>query len=280
MEWYKVMQSIGDKHAVKIRRSYLDRVRKTDSATAWTEVENSISQGAVAVYYSIQWSKWQPAKQVAPAYIEMYNRSISYLQKYVVSKEAVSLIIDDNSFTMPNPAAENWLLDFAGTEITALSQQDLKMVRAVLAEGQAKKWTYKETAKVLRQVIGLNEPQYRAWQKYTDNLQVPASRRAELSERYYNKLLKYRAETIGLTESHKATGKAWTNAVDKYVQDGTLSKDKYEYYWLTAPDERMCDICGGMSGETTDLTSRSFPGGEFPPIHPRCRCTAIVKRKN
>ena len=92
MEWYKVMQSIGDKHAVKIRRSYLDRVRDTKSATDWTAVENTISQGAIAVYYSIQWSKWQPAKQVFPAYNEMYKRGVLYLQKYAVKKEAVSFV--------------------------------------------------------------------------------------------------------------------------------------------------------------------------------------------
>lgn len=279
MEWYKVMQSIGDKHAVKIRRSYLDRVRDTKSATDWSEVENSISQGAIAVYYSIQWAKWQPAKQVFPAYNEMYKRGNLYLQKYAVKKEAVSFVVDENSFTMPNPEAETWLLEYAGTEITMLSSQDLKMVRAVLAEGQAQKWTYKQTAKVLARVVGLNEPQYKAWQKYTDNLKVSDSRREQLSQRYYDRLLKYRAETIGLTESHTATNRAWRDSVDRYVREGVLNDAEFQYYWLTAADERMCDICGGMSGETTPLTSRSFSTGEFPPIHPRCRCTAIVERK-
>ncbi len=46
-----------------------------------------------------------------------------------------------------------------------------------------------------------------------------------------------------------------------------------EYYqFIAALDHRTCPRCGGIDGKIFEVTE-SMPGENFPPMHPRCRCT-------
>jgi SPP1 gp7 family putative phage head morphogenesis protein len=212
----------------------------------------------------------------------MYNRSTRFLQKFVVKKEDLVLEFDPESFTMPNPQAEAWLMTYSGKEIRDISQQNLDNIRQILYRGQRDKQTNAVTAKQLRSAIGLNSKQEIAFNNYRNNLSRSGKTDAQiktLSDKYYNKLLRYRAETIALTESHTATNKAWSDSVKEFVKDDLLDPNVYALYWLTAPDERRCPSCGAMAGTEADLTTQSFKGQNPPPLHPRCRCTTIVKRK-
>lgn len=282
MEWYKVQVSIGDKHAARIKRAFLNRTLQTRDATAWSEVEKAIPAGAMVVYNTIQWGKWLPGEQVKPAYGEMYERSRLYLQKYAVEKAEQKFVFDPETFRMPNPEAERWLLQWSATEITNLARQDRDVVREVLSNGMKDKKTVKQIAKELKQVIGLNERQYVAWNNYRANLiknGMSPARVETLSEKYYNKLAKYRAETVGLTESHTATNEAWSDQVRTMTREGTLDARRYEMSWLVTPDDRLCEVCQAMVGSTSSLEAQNFNGVGIPPRHPRCRCVTIIKRK-
>ena len=280
--WNIVQQSIGDKHAVKIKRAFLDRIKLTDIRTNWTLVESVISQGYNAVYNSINWAKWLPGEQVKPAYNEMYNRSQIYLQKYAVKKEALSSTISPESFTMPNPAAEAWVLSWSANEIREITDQDMEMVRSIIANGMHQKLTYKKIAENLRQVIGLTGRQSQAVVNYRKALE-DSGKKSELIdilvERYSNRMRKYRAETIALTESHTAVEEAWSDSVTAAVRQGVISPTEYELYWLVASDERLCPQCMALAGATSPPDVQLFKGHGIPPLHPRCRCVTILQRK-
>jgi len=47
--------------------------------------------------------------------------------------------------------------------------------------------------------------------------------------------------------------------------------------WLTAADERVCPICGGLDGETVNLHARFSNGLMYPPAHPQCRCAVAYE---
>ena len=282
VSWNIVQQSIGDKNAVKIKRAFLDRAKLTDIRTNWPLVENAIPQGSNAVYNSINWAKWLPGEQVKPAYNEMYNRSKVYLQKYAVKKEDVGIQIAPDSFTMANPAAEAWLLEWSASEIREISYQDMETIRAILANGQKLQQTYKQTAKMIRSVIGLNSRQATAVMNYRKTLEDSGKSTEKvdtMAKRYTEKLLRYRSETIALTESHTATNQAWSDSVKEAVRKGDISVTEYEMYWLVAGDERLCDACMALSGATSSLDIQDFNGMGKPPLHPRCRCTTVVQRK-
>lgn len=75
-----------------------------------------------------------------------------------------------------------------------------------------------------------------------------------------------RAEMIAITETTHA------------VQAGELAaaaawRANYKAkvaYWVTANDDRVCNICGPLDGQHQDVWIAVQPMG--PPAHPRCRC--------
>lgn len=283
MEWFKVQRNIGDKWAVKIARAYRNGIYETDAKTDWDAVEKAIPSGALAVYNKIQWNTWNPVSNINSAYSEMYNRSQVYLQKYAVKKEDISIEIGPEYFTMPNPAAEAWLFTYAGTEITNISQQNLDNIRQILGRGQQEKQTYEQTAKQLRDALGLNSKQEIALNNYVNKLREAGKTEAQiqsLKDKYYNTMLRYRAETIALTESHSATNKAWSDAIRQAVRDDILDPNVYGLYWMAVPEKgRTCDPCMAMNGVEGDLEMQSFNGHRPPPTHPRCRCCTVIRRK-
>jgi hypothetical protein len=278
---YKDVQRVGDKHSGAIRRAFIGRIVGTVAKTNWQTVEEMIPRGEWAVYNSIQWEKWLPAKQIISSYIEMYNLGLKICQKESVKKADFGVVVDEESFRMPNPEAEQWLLSFAAEEVRSITKTDRLLIREILASGQKSGETIRATAKRLKDTIGLTPNQAKAYNNYVSNLKASGRKESQidkLGDKYYNKLLKNRAETIAITESHNATSRAWSDSVKESVKDGTLTDAEYHYVWFTAPDERRCEICGGLHNYTTSLTNPQWPFGE-PSIHPRCRCVTIIRRK-
>ena len=76
------------------------------------------------------------------------------------------------------------------------------------------------------------------------------------------RLTRNRCKMIARTEIIRSYNQA---AINKYKQSGIRM-----YQWVTAFDERTCDLCAGLDGKT-------FPvdGGERPPLHINCRCTVV-----
>ncbi len=53
---------------------------------------------------------------------------------------------------------------------------------------------------------------------------------------------------------------------------GTVSKLR----WTTAEDEIVCDECGPLDGEETEIGKPFSDGSLHPPAHINCRCVAVV----
>jgi len=54
--------------------------------------------------------------------------------------------------------------------------------------------------------------------------------------------------------------------MDSYKRDGIR-----KYRWVATFDERTCPACGAMDGREFELGK-----GQYPPIHPNCRCTTVA----
>ena len=80
-----------------------------------------------------------------------------------------------------------------------------------------------------------------------------------------------RAKTIARTEVMRATNFA---SVEAYKQSKFVTAKE----WLTALDERTCEICLPLDGVSVPL-NKSFDTSvgalDAPPAHPNCRCTTI-----
>lgn len=259
---------LADQIAKKLQSKFVARVKSSGTATDWSVVENNISISAAAVYGAIVFKPWQPEALLREAYSKSYARA------------GVTKSLDETSFTMPNPAAEAWLLKYSSQEVTMVTESERKCVQAILAQGLNSKQTNKRIAQDLKQTLGLNEPQAKAWLKYCDNLRaqgMPKHKVDKLGDAYRNRLLRRRAETVALTESHTATNRAFSDSVKEQYRTGLLD-DSFELVWMAAR-VRLCDKCGTMDGKTAPIGTMDFGGHGIPPLHPRCRCVVVVRKK-
>jgi SPP1 gp7 family putative phage head morphogenesis protein len=76
------------------------------------------------------------------------------------------------------------------------------------------------------------------------------------------------ARMVTLTELSRATTAA---AHDRYSDAGVAATE-----WVTAPDDRVCRICGENRDAGPVPLGEPFPSGDVgPPAHPHCRCAPI-----
>jgi len=72
-----------------------------------------------------------------------------------------------------------------------------------------------------------------------------------------------RADVIATTETTRAFASANRIA---WRDSGVITRMR----WQTSFDEKVCNICSPLNGQTTDING-DF-GGYFPPAHVSCRC--------
>lgn len=99
---------------------------------------------------------------------------------------------------------------------------------------------------------------------------IPAASRALI-----NQAVSVRAERIGVNEAYKSSqvgrNMVWlTMAAQGDIPEGTRKK------WVTAEDERVCDVCGPLDQRVIPLhwKFKANTGERFyaPGVHPNCRC--------
>jgi len=92
--------------------------------------------------------------------------------------------------------------------------------------------------------------------------QVAADLRAVLRAK------EWRINTIARTEVMRAANYGRYSA---WKRSGVVKGKE----WVTAWDDRTCDICMGLDGERRKLDDVFSIGVMMPPAHPNCRCTAV-----
>lgn len=165
---------------------------------------------------------------------------------------------------------------YSGKLITHIGEGTRDALREVLANAQATGQSPYSVARQIRnnRLIDQTPAQCNAYFNYGRSLDaqgVPVDRRQKLLARYADKQLKYRAETIALTESNIAA-QAGKNAGYKQAQQLGILDTQVPRRWIVGPDEKVCAKCMQNDGAHAKI-GYSFPSGnEMPPAHPRCRC--------
>jgi hypothetical protein len=84
-----------------------------------------------------------------------------------------------------------------------------------------------------------------------------------------------RADRLGMNESYKAV-QVGKNMTWMAMQAGGDLPEGTKKKWITANDERVCEVCGPLDGKTIPLHWRfkAINGEKFyaPGVHPKCRC--------
>jgi SPP1 gp7 family putative phage head morphogenesis protein len=97
-----------------------------------------------------------------------------------------------------------------------------------------------------------------------------------MTARYQARYLQYRAQTIARTESIRASVKGQRALWQSAVKQGLLSRE-VKRKWIASGDDKTCDICTSLDGETAGLDDEFDDGIMEPPDpHSDCRCTVSL----
>ncbi len=164
-----------------------------------------------------------------------------------------------------------------------------KVIRRVIKDAFAKGVRAETLINQIRDNVGLTLRDYRATVNRRKLLRTAGVSEADVEARvgrYRDKLIRGRAKTIARTETIAAQAQGRNASWNQAKDSGDLPPN-VERVWVSAPEspnpDRPCEICLDLDGKTATLTgnySSAYEGAVFaPPVHPNCRCTEIMRRK-
>lgn len=187
------------------------------------------------------------------------------------------------SFDKTNPNSLYFAQQRAASLITAIDEMTRQSIREIITEAFNDKVDYRTTAKRIKNTIGLHPRWAKAVTKYEKNQYrrlvssgmkeaEAISRASDMAEAYSDSLRSKRATMISRTEIQIAQNEGRYESWKQASKEGFVDPDSMKM-WITAEDERTCDICRDLDGETVGWLETFSNGLEKPIAHPHCRCT-------
>lgn len=186
------------------------------------------------------------------------------------------------SFDATRPEAAEWAAREAGELVTEIGQGQRLLIRDLISRGQTQGITVDQTARTIRQTVGLTTQQagwvdnfyYRAvndaMRSGLSLTQAEARARTQTA-RYHDRIHRYRAMTIARTEVARAASMGRQIAWNQGIAQGFISPQAQKE-WIAEVD--ACEICAPRNG-TRHPVGQPWPDGE-PPAHPNCRCDLLL----
>jgi hypothetical protein len=182
-------------------------------------------------------------------------------------------------FDAPNKNASNFAVQQGAGLVTEVITSQRETIRNLVAAAQiGEGLPPKAMARQLKNTVGLTTQQA-GWVRNFEERAISQSMAAgktfdqalegsqKATQRYHDKIHRYRTETIARTETLKASNAGRNEAWKQGVDGGYISPNAVKE-WQAEGD--ACQICAPLNGEQVPL-SESFPEGD-PPRHPNCRC--------
>jgi len=195
-----------------------------------------------------------------------------------VARTTVESVGVDMVFDMISPTAIDYANKMAARSITNVSTAAQQSIREVLRQVLQQDMTIAQMRRFVNSRVGLLPSHIGAVQRYYRTLidgGTPFRRAQVLADEYASRLRTYRADMITRTEI--AAAQSWGQwATWQQMRDEKLIPLDAFRIWMTAQDERVCDVCGPMNRQVTSLDGQwDTPNGPVTlptDIHPNCRC--------
>lgn len=213
-----------------------------------------------------------------------------------------------------NPRLRRFIDSQIGNMIVNVSQESKKAVQSAISQAFQQAMTPKQTAKIIRQSVGITEKQNlrimrtrqremalrESLKQQLEGIADPKSFRAtsiraklstltdEMIDKRVEKRIasaqKNRSIAIARTELNTALNEGqeivWSEAADR----GLFDRDKTYKVWVTVPDQDRTDICAELDGKRvlvdeefySEVLGRSFAR---PPAHINCRSSIVLEQE-
>lgn len=196
------------------------------------------------------------------------------------------------AFDVANPAAVFFAENHAAELVTAITNESRLAVQQIITRAFTDGIAPRQAARLIRDVVGLTEPQSIAVLNLRTRILDSPGRRvfagkvpirvprdgmsrdvlSNVVTKYAERLRNQRALTIAQTETMRASNEGQRQMWNQAVENGRL-KPNVKRVWIVTPDDKLCPICAPLEGQLAGL-HETFSGGFMtPPAHPRCRCT-------
>jgi hypothetical protein len=186
------------------------------------------------------------------------------------------------SFDRSRPESAAWARLRAAALVREITDEQRQTIRDVVAFGQESGLSPDDTARQMRQTVGLTQAQG-GWVNNFRDRQITANINAGMgvsdamraaqgpTARYQSQIHGYRSRTIARTEIMSANSQGRQQAWGQGIQQGFISPNAMKE-WIA--EANACDICAPRNG-TRQPVNKPWPGGE-PPAHPNCRCDLLL----
>lgn len=192
----------------------------------------------------------------------------------------------DIRFDATEPNALKWAENRAGELITAIDAQNRLTIRRIVADALRQGRDTRTIARQIRNVIGLHPRWANAVVKFEDNEfrklmrqgmteEKARAKAIERTIRYRDRLVRKRAQMIARTENAIAQNQGRVESWRQADAAGLVDPSSYKM-WITAGDERTCNICAPMDGQVVPWKATFSNGLEKPIVHPNCRCKVVL----
>jgi SPP1 gp7 family putative phage head morphogenesis protein len=190
------------------------------------------------------------------------------------------------SFNKTNPNSVAYASRRAGQLIQSIDDLTRQSIRKIIIDSFNEGIDVRRTAVRIKNIIGLHPKWADAVTKFEKNeldrlikAGVKEAKALERSQKaataYADRLRGARAKTIARTEIQIAQNEGRMEGYRQADEAGYIAPETMKM-WITAPDERTCDICAPLDGEVVPWLGTFSIGLEKPIVHPNCRCTFVI----
>lgn len=190
------------------------------------------------------------------------------------------------SFDKTNPNSLAFAARRAGALVTSIDEMTRTAIRKIIIDAFNEQLDYRATARRIKNVVGLHPRWAEAVVKFEKREfarmvrlgmkeTTARTKSQERAVRYADQLKSKRATMIARTEIQIAQNEGRYEGWKQAHKEGLLDPQTGKM-WVTAKDERTCDICGPLDGEIVPWNGVFSIGLETPIVHPHCRCITII----
>ena len=196
----------------------------------------------------------------------------------------------DQMFNFINQKSADYARTRSAQLVTSINESNRLAIRQVISTAFTGPRTVDQTARALRDIVGLHPRWARAVERFRENNMQKFIRDGmtvdnatfltdEMAGKYRKKLIRRRSEMIARTEVQQAQNFGRQASWQASDRAGLLDA-RSEKEWITAPRGSRygapCDVCSKLRGERVPWNGSFSNGYSMPPAHPHCRCTAVL----
>lgn len=325
---HEALFAAADKRQAATRRAIVRALDIAYRSVTNAEATAAWKQSPTALMRAIDWDAVAEAMGAQPGTYGVYKADTAatlfgqtYLSGARVAVDGMEQQLGQTiSLNMTVQQSIDYGQQRAGALISGIQQTQLNAVRDTLALSLEQGVDVGSTGRILRGSVGLSPRQATALANYERGLtelyttgrtsvtlrglgrpladarysldRLSEARIEEMVDRYRERLVNYRAEMIARTELARSANRGAYEEQMAQASDGLFGARSANRIWLTTPDDRLCEDCDAMDGQTISfLESFEYDSGaddeepgagevtimDVPPLHPNCRCTTILE---